>query len=392
MAFIDCVEWSPKSNDVFAYRHPNSNLSTYTQLIVRESQEAVLFSKGQLIGKFGPGKHTLSTENLPILRNLYGIPFGGKNPFIAEVWFVNKTAPLTIDWRTSTMRFRDPEYNQMMPICATGRYGLKVVDAEKFLVQLVGTLNTYTATELTNHFMGELISKTKSTILSFMTTNSVGINYISCHLEDLSKFMSEPMTIFWGNYGFKLEGFYITSIDIDTSTEEGRKISEALSDRSAQGIAGYTWQQQQTFNVANNATKNGGGMSGLLAAAMLGGGFGGNGGIGNAMMQPAFSQGLNQPQVLENSTGQARMPQRKEVFCAKCGKKRSIETPFCPNCGKKYYPCPACGSDNLEESKRCIKCGTILQNDASQSMTCSRCGMEITPGTRFCPNCSNPIS
>ena len=62
MALIDCASWKPKSNEfVFAYRFPQTNLSTYTQLIVYESQEALLFSKGQLMGKFGPGKHTLDT-------------------------------------------------------------------------------------------------------------------------------------------------------------------------------------------------------------------------------------------------------------------------------------------------------------------------------------------
>jgi len=109
MAIIDMVEWQPTSNDIFAWRFPHDNLSTGTQLVVRESQEAVFFSKGQILGKFGPGKHTLTTENLPILRNLFGIPFGGKNPFTAEVWFVNKAAPLTIDWKTTPMRFMDPD-------------------------------------------------------------------------------------------------------------------------------------------------------------------------------------------------------------------------------------------------------------------------------------------
>src|SRR5689334_8510720 len=53
---------------VYACKFPEPNLSTLTQLIVHESQEAILFSKGRLLGKFGPGKHTLTTENLPILR------------------------------------------------------------------------------------------------------------------------------------------------------------------------------------------------------------------------------------------------------------------------------------------------------------------------------------
>ncbi|NLA45073.1 MAG: SPFH domain-containing protein, partial [Candidatus Cloacimonetes bacterium] len=83
MAIIDVVSWTPESNDIYAWKFPHQNLSTYTQLIVNESQEAILFSKGKIIGKFGPGKHTLNTENLPILRNLFGIPFGGKNPFFA---------------------------------------------------------------------------------------------------------------------------------------------------------------------------------------------------------------------------------------------------------------------------------------------------------------------
>ena len=99
MAIIDLVRWAPQGNQtIYAYRFPETNLSTYTQLIVQESQEAILFSKGQIVGKFGPGKHTFNTENLPILRSLYGLPFGGKNPFTAEVWFVNKLQPYNIDW------------------------------------------------------------------------------------------------------------------------------------------------------------------------------------------------------------------------------------------------------------------------------------------------------
>lgn len=73
MAIIDLVRWQPQGGPtIYAYRFPETNLSTYTQLLVSESQEAVLFSKGQLMGKFGPGKHTLNTENLPILRSLSG--------------------------------------------------------------------------------------------------------------------------------------------------------------------------------------------------------------------------------------------------------------------------------------------------------------------------------
>ena len=124
MALINEVQWNPsESENVYAWKYPGTNLSTYTQLIVHESQEAVLFSKGQVVGKFGPGKHTLSTENLPVLRSLFGIPFGGKNPFTAEVWFVNKVQPFNNPWSISNLAIHDFDYNVMVPLAAEGQYG-----------------------------------------------------------------------------------------------------------------------------------------------------------------------------------------------------------------------------------------------------------------------------
>jgi membrane protease subunit (stomatin/prohibitin family) len=393
MAFIDVVEWNDATNDIFAWKYgqnKNNNLSTFTQLIVRESQEAILFSKGQILGKFGPGKHTLNTENLPLLRNLFGIPFGGKNPFMAEIWFVNKTAPLTINWRTDTMRYRDPEYGEMVPLAAAGRYGLKVEDAERFLVQLVGTLTEFKARDLTNHFLGALIAKTKSVIISFMQTNQVGITTISARLDDLSKFLSEPLKEFWESYGMLLAGFYITSVDLDENTADGKKIAAALSDRSAQNIAGYTWQQKQGFGVANNAMTKGGDM-GILGAAAMTGMLGGGGGVGQMMMQPLMVPGQTSAYPAGGSTTLGR----KEVFCAKCSKKYSAASSFCPFCGNKYNPCPRCGSDNIAGSKRCVSCGSELATDLPGASgfgnTCSRCGQQVSPGIKFCPSCGNKL-
>ena len=404
MAFIDMVEWSPQNNAEFAYRFPQSNLSTGTQLIVHESQEAVFFSKGQILGKFGPGSHTLSTQNLPLLRNLFGIPFGGRNPFMAEVWFVNKTAPLNIDWETTTMRFMDPDYGQMLPLIAKGRYGLRVTDAERFLVKLVGTMQHFTARELTDHFKGAMIAKTNSSIVAFMNANRVGINSIAMHLDDLSKFIKQPMSEFWEEYGFNLEGFYITEVNLDTSSPEGRKISEAMSDRSAQAIAGYTWQQKQSFEVAGNAVNNNSPM-GILGVAMMTGAFSGNNAMGGAMMQtpPQNQYQFNQNQGGMNYGGQnyggqnfggapnQRMA-RREVFCSNCSKKFSAESAFCPHCGNKYNPCPMCGADNSTRSTRCVTCGaTLANNNGAADNVCFKCHNPVQYGLKFCPTCGNKL-
>ena len=180
MAIIDLVRWAPQDSEtIFAWRFPHTNLSTYTQLIVQESQEAILFSKGQIMGKFGPGKHTLNTENLPVLRSLFGIPFGGRNPFTAEVWFVNRIQTFSIDWSIDRMTIHDADYNTQLPLTASGQYGLVVSDAEKFLVKIVGTRSEFTQDDLTEQFTGEFSTKTKSTILQYMLKHRVGFKQIS---------------------------------------------------------------------------------------------------------------------------------------------------------------------------------------------------------------------
>jgi len=387
MAMIDMVKWDRGTNEVYAWKFPHSNLSTFTQLVVAESQEAVLFSKGRMVGKFGPGKHTLNTENLPLLRSLFGLPFGGNNPFTAEVWFVNRVMPLNIDWDTDNMRFHDPDYKTMVPLMAKGRYGLRVEDAERFLVKLVGTLLEYTAAMLTDQFRGALVSKTKSILLQSMQSQQIGVKSIGAYLDPLSRAVEAAMQSFWEEYGFKLLRLDITSVDIDSRTPDGQAILQAMAQQSAQSIAGYTWQQSQSFQVAKEAMANQSelGMLGVLMVA--GGGLGGGGGVGAAIMQPQT------PSAMPNSaaSGQwgAAQPAVRDVFCSNCSKKFQSTSRFCPHCGDPYNPCPRCGADNDGQATRCVTCGQPLQSQAAAapSSFCTRCGNSMDPRAVFCPNC-----
>lgn len=386
MAIIDLVRWAPQGNQtIYAYRFPETNLSTYTQLIVQESQEAILFSKGQIVGKFGPGKHTLNTENLPILRSLYGLPFGGKNPFTAEVWFVNKLQPYNIDWSIDRMDIHDADYNTGIPLVANGRYGLKITDAERFLIKIVGTKNSFDQNDLTDQFFGEFSTKTKSTILQFMINNRIGLKQISAHLDSISEHLKTVMLPFWENLGLELTKFYVTSIEVDSSTEVGRRVLDAISRQSAQSIGGYTWQQEKAFDVAKDAvdglSNSNSGIMGAIVASNMMGGLGGAGGV----MQPQYNQptfgGTNQ-----NQQGNNVQPvnQVKEVYCSNCSKKFFSTHRFCPHCGDPYDACPKCGTDNDKNAKRCVSCGTPLQTEMS---LCTNCNTPLAPGSSFCGNC-----
>ena len=399
MAIIDLVRWSPQgSKTIYAWRFPETNLATYTQLIVQESQEAVLFSKGQIVGKFGPGKHTLNTENLPILRNLFGIPFGGKNPFTAEVWFVNKVQTFSIDWAVSKMPIHDPDYNTQLPLVAGGRYGLKVNDAEKFLVKAVGTKTEFTQDDLTEQFFGEFSTKTKSQIAQYVIKHRVGFKYLSAYLDELSEYLKGVLNPFWDNLGLDLLQFNITTIDIDKSTEEGRKVAEAIATQASMSITGHTWQQEQMFNTANNAVDgfgkgNGGLLGGLMAMNMMGG-MGGGGAVGGGMMQPQFNQpnfGGNNQDFQGQPNQQQGQPQVKMVFCSNCAKKFPNTTQFCPHCGDRYNPCPKCGTDNNDNAKRCVSCGTPLMGAGTTNNFCPNCNAPLVAGATFCGNCGSQV-
>jgi len=393
MAIIDVVSWAPQSGEtVFAYKFPHSNLSTYTQLIVQESQEAVLFSKGQIMGKFGPGKHTLDTENLPILRTLYGLPFGGKNPFTAEIWFVNKIQTFDINWEIDRMDIHDADYNTGIPLISKGVYGLKVLDAEKFLIKIVGSHNRFDEVDLTEQFFGEFSTKTKSTILKFMMSNNIGLKKISAFLDSISEDLKQKMVVFWHDLGLDLMKFYITSIEVDSSNEVGRRVLDAISRQSAQSIGGYTWQQEKAFDVANNAIDGlSTGDNGILGAILASGMIGGNGGMGGSQAmnpqynQPNFSGNNNQIQNTGNNQGQASSQSYRMVYCDKCSTKFSSTSSFCPSCGDSYDACPKCGTDNDKKAKVCVSCGTGLLSDPGVS--CYSCHNPITQGSAFCGHC-----
>ena len=394
MAIIDMVRWTPNGDKtVYAYRFPETNLSTLTQLVVYESQEAILFSKGQIIGKFGPGKHTLNTENIPLLRNLFGIPFGGKNPFTAEVWFVNKIQMSNLPWTIASLPIFDSRFNTQIPLEFSGRYGIKLTEAEKFLVKIVGTKEEFTEDDLTDQFLGEFSSKVKSFLVQYMNANRVGYESITAIFDDLSKHLQTELSPFWADLGFVLTRFYMTDVKVDKSTEEGRRIAEAIAQRSSMDITGHTWQQEQMFGVAGDAVNGmGNGQGGLLGGLMAMGMMGGMSsmGAGNAaLMQPTGQPAGQHMGGMSGMMQQGQpMQQPTTIFCAACSRPFPKGTKFCPNCGHKYNPCPNCGRDNDDDAKRCVGCGAVLQNNSSN---CPNCNAPVKPGTAFCPNCGKPI-
>ena len=128
-------------NSTFVWKHPVTDFNMGTMLIVHESQEAVFFSGGQILDTFGPGRHVLKTENIPLLKKFYRIPTGGANMFHAEIYFINRTVQMGIRWGTpDRVRFIDPATGIPLDIGASGDMTLTVADSHTLLKRVVGTL------------------------------------------------------------------------------------------------------------------------------------------------------------------------------------------------------------------------------------------------------------
>ena len=182
MAIVEVVKYNMGS-DVFAWKYPNSELGTWTQVIVNESQEAVLVKNGQICDILQAGRHTLTTNNIPILRGLVNIPFGGKSPFAAEIWFINKAFSLDIKWGTSTpIQIRDPKYSIFIPDRAFGQFGVKVENPKRLLLKLMGTMSLLDADSLVRYFRGFYLTKAKDIISEYFVQKNVCIMEINAYL------------------------------------------------------------------------------------------------------------------------------------------------------------------------------------------------------------------
>ncbi|MEC7242512.1 MAG: SPFH domain-containing protein [Myxococcota bacterium] len=279
MALIDVVKWD-EPGDLLVWKFPSTELSTATQLIVNESQEALLFKDGQRCDTFGAGRYTLSTKNIPILNKLINLPFGGQSPFAAEVWYVNRTMALDIKWGTRTpIQLEDPQYGVVVPVRAFGQFGIQVVDSGKFVTKLVGATSRFDRQSLDQHFQGFMMSRLKTAIATAMVKEGIGILEIGAELITLGAKIEEALQPHFDEYGVAFKAFNIMSINVPEEDASYQALKHAKADAARRKIEGITYQQERSFDVMETAAGNEGGAAGTMMGAGMGIGLGF--GVGN---------------------------------------------------------------------------------------------------------------
>lgn len=304
-------------NSTFIWKHPCEDFYTSTQLIVHESQEAIFFLNGQALDLFGAGRHTLETQNVPIMKKIQLIPTDGETPFHCEVYFINKTEQMAIKWGTdSKVQYMEPQYHFPINIGASGEMSLRVEDSRRLLLKLVGTESGLKREQLVAYFRGILLEHVKAYIAQIMNEEQISIFEVDAKLDQFSKSLKERLMPDFAAYGIALERFVVTTVvkpDGESSYERFKKIffeesigireerlqqqrelirQETASQRmkmESDAMAfkrkteGYTYQQEKGFEVAKELAGNEGVGNFTNAGIGLGMMAGVGGGMGAAV-------------------------------------------------------------------------------------------------------------
>jgi excisionase family DNA binding protein len=158
--FIDIIEWTDDSRDTLSYRFPDDDraIKRGAQLIVRESQAAQFVYLGEFGDTFGPGKHRLTTDNIPILSRIKGWKYGFESPFKADVYYVTTRLFTGNQWGTANpIMLRDPDLH-VVRVRAFGTYDFRVRDAKLFLREVAGTDDRFTLDDFIHVMRSRIVS------------------------------------------------------------------------------------------------------------------------------------------------------------------------------------------------------------------------------------------
>jgi len=233
-----------------------------SQLVVQESQVAVFFRDGQALDGFRPGRHTLTTENLPLLRRLIGAGFGGRSPFRAYVYFVATKTFTNLGWGTPTpVIFRDADL-RMVSLRAHGSFAVRITKVRTFLNTIVGTRGIETTFALEEYLrsiivarLNEVLGKTLKTILDLpVQYSNIALGVKQATADD------------FGQYGIQLVDLLVEAI---TPPPEVQDMINRATGVAAQEVDKY--RAVAAADAIRDAAKNPGGAGeGLGLGAGLG--------------------------------------------------------------------------------------------------------------------------
>jgi len=296
--FLDIIQWQDDSRDTISWRFPDEDkeIKRGAQLIVRESQVAQFIYLGQFGDTFGPGKHSLVTDNIPILSTLKGWKYGLESPFKADVYFVNTRLFTGNKWGTANpIMMRDADFG-IVRARAYGTFDFHVVDPKVFLKEVAGTDDHFRLDE----FADTMRSRIVSVFTDALASAKVPVLDLAARYTELGEALLPLINpAVTSKYGLEIPSFIVENVSLPPEVEQ------AIDKRSSMAAVGNL-NDYVKFQMAESMTKSGG-EAGSMAGT--GAGLGAGLAMGQQMMA-AMGASQTSPHVAPPTTsGAGGMPE-----------------------------------------------------------------------------------
>ncbi|MRT20032.1 helix-turn-helix domain-containing protein [Comamonas sp. CAH-2] len=280
---IEVIEWTDDSRDTLSYRWPDDDkeIKNGAQLIVRESQQVQFVAAGQYADLFGPGKHTLSTENVPVLSTILGWKYGFQSPFKCDVYYINTRLFTGNKWGTSNpVLMRDKDFG-VVRIRAFGTYDFRIVQPALFLKEVAGTDQNFRIDE----FADTMRSRIVSVFTEALAKAQVPVLDVATRYGDLGQALVQiinPAMV--EKYGIEVTSFVLENVSVPPEVEQ------AIDKRSSMGAIGNL-NDYVKYQMGQAMASGGEGAVAATMPATMAMGFGMAQEMMKQMQQPATAAG-----------------------------------------------------------------------------------------------------
>jgi len=218
LRLIEIIEWTNAGRDTLSYRFPDEDhlIMRGAQLIVRESQTAQFMYLGQFADTFGPGKHRLVTDNIPILNHLKGWKYGFESPFKADLYFVATRTFTGNEWGTSNpVMLHDADLG-IVRVRAFGTYDFHIADVPRFLREVAGTDDQYSLSQ----FSGAMRSRVVSAFSDALATSNIPVLSVASRYGEIGQALLPLINAtLHDKYGIEMTSLVVENVSVPPEVE-----------------------------------------------------------------------------------------------------------------------------------------------------------------------------
>jgi excisionase family DNA binding protein len=259
---IEIIEWTDDSRDTLSFRFPDDDkaIKNGAQLIVRESQTVQFVYLGEFGDTFGPGKHSLTTDNIPVLTRLKSWRYGFNSPFKADVYFLNTRLFTGNKWGTANpVMMRDNDLG-IVRVRAFGTYDFKIMDPRLFLKEVAGSDHNFRLDE----FAETMRSRIVSVFADALASAQIPVFDVASRYTELGQALLPLINpVISAKYGLEVASFIVENVSVPPEVET------AIDKRSSMAAVGNL-NDYVKFQMAQGMEKGGssGGMATELAVGL----------------------------------------------------------------------------------------------------------------------------